>query len=146
MVGNLYPAGSPLKDSAYNIFYMGINIGALLAPIVAEVLLQTLAGTEVLEVAKEGKPLTAEQAASLRAGFLAAFYAAAVGMTLGTVIFASSTGSWRPPSGGTSRSRPPTPRPSPSPRTSRRPSETSRRSTRCPKRPGSPPCWSSTGS
>ena len=36
MVGNLYPAGSRLKDSAYNIFYMGINIGALLAPMVAE--------------------------------------------------------------------------------------------------------------
>ena len=36
MVGNLYPSGSPLKDSAYSIFYMGINIGALLAPVVAE--------------------------------------------------------------------------------------------------------------
>ena len=36
MVGNLYPASSPLKDSAYSIFYMGINIGALLSPIVAE--------------------------------------------------------------------------------------------------------------
>ena len=33
MVGHLYPEGSPLKDRAYNIFYMGINIGALLAPI-----------------------------------------------------------------------------------------------------------------
>jgi proton-dependent oligopeptide transporter, POT family len=28
MVGNLYPEGSHLKDRAYNIFYMGINIGA----------------------------------------------------------------------------------------------------------------------
>ena len=36
MVGNLYPSSSPLKDSAYSIFYMGINIGALLAPVVAE--------------------------------------------------------------------------------------------------------------
>ncbi len=36
MVGNLYPEGSPLKERAYNIFYMGINIGAWLAPIVAE--------------------------------------------------------------------------------------------------------------
>jgi POT family proton-dependent oligopeptide transporter len=36
MVGNLYPEGSPLKDRAYNIFYMGINTGAFLAPIVAE--------------------------------------------------------------------------------------------------------------
>ncbi|MBK8466085.1 MAG: peptide MFS transporter [Chloracidobacterium sp.] len=37
MVGNLYPEGSPLKDRAYNIFYMGINVGAALAPIIMEV-------------------------------------------------------------------------------------------------------------
>lgn len=37
MVGNLYPEGSPLKDRAYNIFYMGINVGAALAPIVMEI-------------------------------------------------------------------------------------------------------------
>ena len=89
MVGNLYPASSPLKDSAYSIFYMGINIGALLAPIVAEGALQILAGPEVLEMAKKGQPLSAEQAASLRAGFLTAFYAAAVGMTLGTIMLRS---------------------------------------------------------
>jgi proton-dependent oligopeptide transporter, POT family len=88
MVGNLYPAGSPLKDSAYSIFYMGINIGALLAPILAEAALQALAGSEVLEMAKRGQALSAEQSANLRAGFLTAFYAAAGGMTLGTVILA----------------------------------------------------------
>jgi POT family proton-dependent oligopeptide transporter len=37
MVGNLYPEGSHLKDRAYNIFYMGINVGALAAPIVMEI-------------------------------------------------------------------------------------------------------------
>ncbi len=36
MVGNLYAEGSHLKDRAYNIFYMGINVGAFLAPVVAE--------------------------------------------------------------------------------------------------------------
>jgi len=36
MVGNLYPEGSHLKDRAYNIFYLGINVGAFLAPVVAE--------------------------------------------------------------------------------------------------------------
>ena len=36
MVGNLYPEGSHLKDRAYNIFYMGINIGAFMAPVIAE--------------------------------------------------------------------------------------------------------------
>ena len=40
MVGNLYPEGSHLKDRAYNIFYMGINIGAFLAPIVMEIVKQ----------------------------------------------------------------------------------------------------------
>jgi POT family proton-dependent oligopeptide transporter len=36
MVGNLYEEGSHLKDRAYNIFYMGINVGAFLAPVTAE--------------------------------------------------------------------------------------------------------------
>ncbi|CAN5529864.1 peptide MFS transporter [soil metagenome] len=36
LVGNLYPEGSHLKDRAYNIFYMGINVGAFSAPVVAE--------------------------------------------------------------------------------------------------------------
>jgi len=62
IVGNFYPPGSPLRDAAYNIFYMGINVGAFIAPIVAEVLRQKF-------------------------GFRAAFFAAGVGMALGTVIF-----------------------------------------------------------
>jgi POT family proton-dependent oligopeptide transporter len=37
MVGALYPAGSPLKERAYNFFYMGINVGAFLAPVTAEI-------------------------------------------------------------------------------------------------------------
>jgi POT family proton-dependent oligopeptide transporter len=41
MVGNLYPEGSHLKDRAYNIFYLGINIGAFLAPVVAEFMSRT---------------------------------------------------------------------------------------------------------
>jgi POT family proton-dependent oligopeptide transporter len=64
LVGNLYPAGSPLRDSAYNIFYMGINIGALLAPLVAEAVRQ-------------------------RFGFHTAFLGAAGGMMLGLIIFAA---------------------------------------------------------
>jgi len=35
MVGNLYPPGSPLRDSGYNIFYLGINVGAFLCNFVA---------------------------------------------------------------------------------------------------------------
>src|SRR3954452_14256365 len=32
-VGSLYPSGSPKKDSGFTIFYMGINLGAALSPI-----------------------------------------------------------------------------------------------------------------
>jgi POT family proton-dependent oligopeptide transporter len=37
MVGRLYPPGSPLKDNAYTIFYMGINIGAFICNFVAAI-------------------------------------------------------------------------------------------------------------
>ena len=33
-VGELYPRGDPRRDRAYSIFYVGINIGAFLAPLV----------------------------------------------------------------------------------------------------------------
>lgn len=35
IVGRLYPEGSKLKDAGYNIFYMGINIGAFVCNFVA---------------------------------------------------------------------------------------------------------------
>ncbi|MCP9495350.1 MAG: peptide MFS transporter [Pyrinomonadaceae bacterium MAG19_C2-C3] len=61
MVGNLYPEGSHLKDRAYNIFYMGINVGALFSPIVMEIVRQY-------------------------AGFHAAFAVAAFGMVISVAI------------------------------------------------------------
>jgi proton-dependent oligopeptide transporter, POT family len=61
MVGNLYPEGSHLKDRAYNIFYMGINVGALLAPITAEFMVRNF-------------------------GFHPAFFMGAVGMVFSVVI------------------------------------------------------------
>ncbi len=33
IVGQLYPQGDPRRDSGFSIFYMGINIGALISPI-----------------------------------------------------------------------------------------------------------------
>jgi POT family proton-dependent oligopeptide transporter len=33
-VGELYPPGDPRRDRAYSIFYVGINIGAFLAPLI----------------------------------------------------------------------------------------------------------------
>ena len=34
MIGSLYPQGSPKRDAGFTIFYMGINLGAALAPLV----------------------------------------------------------------------------------------------------------------
>ena len=34
IVGQLYPQGDPRRDSGYSIFYMGINIGALISPLI----------------------------------------------------------------------------------------------------------------
>ena len=38
MVGQLYPKGDTRVDSAYTIFYMGINVGAALGPVVCGLL------------------------------------------------------------------------------------------------------------
>ena len=65
MVGSLYAPDDRRKDSAFTIFYMGINIGAFLAPLVAGGLGDT------------GDP------ADFRWGFLAA----AIGMAIGTLVF-----------------------------------------------------------
>ncbi len=62
LVGRLYPEGSKLKDSGYNIFYMGINIGAFVCNFVAALLRN-------------------------RFGWGYAFAAAGIGMLLGLVIF-----------------------------------------------------------
>jgi POT family proton-dependent oligopeptide transporter len=35
LVGNLYAGKTELKDAGYNIFYMGVNLGAMIAPLVA---------------------------------------------------------------------------------------------------------------
>jgi proton-dependent oligopeptide transporter, POT family len=37
LVGNLYAGRPELKDAGYNIFYMGVNLGAMVAPLVATV-------------------------------------------------------------------------------------------------------------
>lgn len=41
MVGNLYRENDPRRDSGFSIFYMGINIGAILAPLVVGFLAKT---------------------------------------------------------------------------------------------------------
>ncbi len=65
IVGSLYDEGDPRRDRAFTIFYMGINLGALLSPIVCGQLL-------------------GENPAF---GFAWGFRAAGVGMIIGTVTF-----------------------------------------------------------
>ena len=33
LVGSLYPEGDPRRDSGFTVFYMGINLGAMIAPL-----------------------------------------------------------------------------------------------------------------
>ena len=42
MVGQLYEAGDPRRDAGFTIFYMGINVGGFLAPLVAGTLGETI--------------------------------------------------------------------------------------------------------
>jgi POT family proton-dependent oligopeptide transporter len=61
-VGGLYPPGDPRRDRAYTIFYVGVNVGAFLAPLVCGTLGQTL-------------------------GWHYGFGAAGVGMVLGLIFY-----------------------------------------------------------
>jgi POT family proton-dependent oligopeptide transporter len=75
MVGSLYPEGSPLKDSAYSIFYMGINVGAGLAPLIAGLM-------------RTGKiPFSDIQLLQENFGWHWAFGSAAAGMFLSAILF-----------------------------------------------------------
>ena len=71
MVGQLYPVGDKRLDSAYTIFYMGINLGAFIGPLVCGGL-----GNQYDEA---GKPL--------REAFKWGFLAAGIAMFLGTLAF-----------------------------------------------------------
>jgi POT family proton-dependent oligopeptide transporter len=61
-VGHLYAEGDPRRDSAFTIFYMGVNLGAFFSPLICGTLGQTL-------------------------GWHYGFAAAGVGMLLGLVIY-----------------------------------------------------------
>jgi POT family proton-dependent oligopeptide transporter len=77
MVGGLYRENDPRRDSGFSIFYMGINIGAVLAPLVCGYLAQGES------FKRFGASLGFDVATSWHWGF----GAAGVGMTLGLVIF-----------------------------------------------------------
>ncbi|MBU6343388.1 MAG: peptide MFS transporter [Bacteroidetes bacterium] len=65
MIGQMYTEGDKRRDAAYTIFYMGINLGAFIAPLVCGF------------VGDTGNP------ADFKWGFLAA----GIGMILGTILF-----------------------------------------------------------
>src|SRR5690606_26551961 len=52
MVGQLYAVGDERRDSGFTLFYMGINAGAFLAPILTGVLADWIYGLEAMPVYK----------------------------------------------------------------------------------------------
>ncbi len=80
IVGNLYNGGKEhLKDGAFNIFYMGINLGAFLAPLVCGFLAEDYMAT---------KSVDSNGIISIsKYGFQWGFFAAGIGMALGQILF-----------------------------------------------------------
>jgi POT family proton-dependent oligopeptide transporter len=73
LVGNLYThANQELKDSGYNIFYMGINIGAFYAPMAAQQIRQFVMETFGVSMAQ---------------GYNAGFAIASLGMVFSLLVF-----------------------------------------------------------
>ena len=76
ILGNLYPPGSKLRDSGYNIFYMGINIGAFACNFVAALVRNHF----------DDHPLQITSTLALR-GWSVAFATAGIGMGIGLITF-----------------------------------------------------------
>ncbi|SFN96933.1 proton-dependent oligopeptide transporter, POT family [Paenimyroides ummariense] len=74
LVGGLYAEGDDRRDSAFSIFYMGINLGALIAPLLIGYL------TDDFFAVKEGGEI-------MSYGYKYGFLAAGIGMFLGQVVF-----------------------------------------------------------
>lgn len=77
MVGSLYSRDDDRRDAGFSIFYMGINVGALVAPLITGWLAQSDAFKEIL------KGWGFDPARSWHWGFAAA----GVGMTVGLVVY-----------------------------------------------------------
>jgi POT family proton-dependent oligopeptide transporter len=85
MVGGLYRENDPRRDSGFSLFYMGINLGAVLAPLVCSYLAQSESFRAFLAWAGFA-PAT---------GWHWGFGAAGVGMLLGLVLFVLQRGRLR---------------------------------------------------
>jgi POT family proton-dependent oligopeptide transporter len=77
MVGGLYGKDDPRRDSGFSIFYMGINIGAVMAPLVCGYLAQD----------DDFKAFLARMGFDVSTSWHWGFGAAGVGMCLGLVIY-----------------------------------------------------------
>lgn len=75
LVGRLYGESDPKRDSAFSIFYMGINLGAFLAPLVIGLFAENIFATKD----DMGKIITY--------GYKYGFLIAGFGMLLGQVLF-----------------------------------------------------------
>ena len=91
MVGKLYTTGDPRRDSGFTIFYMGINAGAFIAPILTDYFARYMFGTPETPAYK------------------VVFIASGVGMLISLVWFwfgrAQLLGVGRPPAGAESPKR-----------------------------------------
>ena len=79
LVGQLYREGDDRRDSAFSIFYMGINVGALIAPLICGTLAEEWFAVKGMDVNGEEVILSY--------GFRYAFLAASIGMMIGQVAF-----------------------------------------------------------
>jgi proton-dependent oligopeptide transporter, POT family len=97
LVGKLYKQGDPRRDSGFTIFYMGINIGAALAPIVCAWISYKF-GTPAI-----GDPKDVENYVAAVPDYRYGFLLAGIGMLLGMACFAfgknSLLGQGLPPAG-----------------------------------------------
>ncbi len=75
LVGKLYPQGDPRRDSGFTIFYMGINLGAFLAPIFCARISRWMSD--------KVDPITGATIPDYRYGFMLA----GIGMLLGIIVF-----------------------------------------------------------
>ncbi len=78
IVGELYPQGDPRRDSAFTIFYMGINLGAFFAPLICGYLAEDHFATKSIV---DGVEKISHYA------FEYGFLAAGIGMMVGQIAF-----------------------------------------------------------
>ncbi|MFK7741486.1 MAG: peptide MFS transporter [Planctomycetota bacterium] len=86
LVGKLYEPGDPRRDGGFTIFYMGINVGALLAPI-ACIWIANVMGTPVMAADGITPLLDADGAAVVTPDYRYGFMLAGGGMLLGVITF-----------------------------------------------------------